>query len=553
VKERLEPRAENRSASVGRPLISGGSSSSLAKRFPVPHSLRRLLIAIVSFLVLDPQIALPAPDRDALDSEPRFDLVIQGGRVMDPASGLDALRDVGIKDARIVAISETPLEGAQMLDARGRVVTPGFIDLHTHSPNPLGQRYQLLDGVTTALELEAGAGSLDGLEEALGGRARIHYGASVAWGSARLEALLGIRQAHLLSGRPRPIGWRGAWTVLRLLMGGSAEAVFTRRADPEERGRMRALIEAGLDAGGFGIGLPLDYFSEAVDDDELRMVFEIAADRDTIVFAHVRRGVNGDPSGLREALQMARETGAALHVCHITHNAMRNVDLFLDEIRAARAEGIDVTTEILPYNAGSAPISSAVFGRDWRTIFDIDYSDVEWAATGMRFDEATWAEYREKFPEGPVVHHYLKEEWTRRALAEPGVIVVSDLLPMLDESILVAPHNGAFSRVLGRYVREAGVLDLQTALARMTAEPADRLAVFYPLFARKGRVQVGADADLTVFDPTTILDRATYGDPFQPSAGIEHVVVAGRIAVRDGVLAEDIYAGELLRAQGPNE
>ena len=164
----------------------------------------------------------------------------------------------------------------------------------------------------------------------------------------------------------------------------------------------------------------------------------------------------------------------------------------------------------------------------------------------MRFDERTWAEYREKHPDGQVVHHYLKEEWTRRALVEPGVIVVSDLLPMVDETSMVAPHNGAFSRVLGRYVREADVLDLTTALGRMTALPAERLAAFFPAFSRKGRVQVGADADLTIFDPSTILDRATYGDPFQPSEGIDHVLVDGRIAVMGGELASDVFAGRQL-------
>jgi N-acyl-D-aspartate/D-glutamate deacylase len=531
------------------PQGGAARSRSRADR-PLPQRVAALaLLLIASLLDPGPGLALADAHADEAISSAPLDLVIRGGRVIDPASGLDAVRHVGIHDDRIVAISETPLEATRVLDARGLVVAPGFVDLHTHSPTPLGQRYQLLDGVTTALELEAGSGSVEGIGGALEDGARIHYGASVAWGSARLEALLGIRQAHGLSRRPRPVGWRGYWTMVKLLFGGSVDDVFTRRATAGERERMRALIEAGLDEGGLGIGLPMDYFSEAVDEDELRMIFEIAGERDTIVFAHVRRGVNGDPTGLREALRMARETGAALHVCHITHNAMRNIDLFLREIREARAEGVDVSTEILPYNAGSALISSAVFGRDWRTIFDIDYADVEWAATGMRFDEATWQEYREKDPMGQVVHHYLREEWTRRALAEPGVIVVSDLLPMIDEETLVAPHNGAFSRVLGRYVREAGVLDLETGLARMTSEPADRLAAFFPAFARKGRVQVGADADLTIFDPATILDRATYGDPFQPSAGIAHVVVAGRVAVEDGVLAEDVHAGRLIRAE----
>jgi len=523
------------------PSSGGPITMTRPRGAPSPFAGAILLVFLVVVLV----VLVTSPAQAAPNE---LDVVVRGGRVIDPLSGLDAIRDVGIRDGRIVAISEDPLDGARTLDATGLVVAPGFIDLHTHSPNPLGQRYQLLDGVTTALELEAGAG-LEALQETLEDGARIHYGGSASWASARLEALLGIRQKHLLTSSPSPVGFKGLWTVIKVMFGGGIDAVFTQPAAERDRGRMRELIAEDLDAGALGIGLPLDYFSEAVGEAELRMVFELAAKRDSIVFMHVRRGVNGDPAGLREGLRLARETGAALHVCHITHNAMRNIDLFLREIREARAEGVDVTTELLPYNAGSALISSAVFGRNWREIFAIDYADVEWAATGMRFDEATWNEYREKHPEGQVVHHYLKEEWTRRALEEPGVIVVSDLLPMVDETSMVAPHNGAFSRILGRYVREARVLDLSSALGRMTALPAERLAKFFPAFARKGRIQVGADADLTIFDADAIVDRATYGDPFQPSAGIAYVLVGGQVAVDEGTLVEDRFAGRLVRGE----
>lgn len=514
-------------------------------RNPVARSLRAiatLLLGAIAFLL---PTGSSAEDPDASP----FDLVIEGGRVMDPASGLDAVRHVGLRGDRIAALSETPLVGLRTLDARGRVVAPGFIDLHTHSPTPLGQRYQLHDGVTTALELEAGAYPLDAFAQDLDGEARLHFGASVAWASTRIETMLGIRQPHLLASSPRPINLRGFWTVLRSLFGNPPTDAFTRAATPAERSKMRAKLRESLAGGALGVGVPLDYLSEAVDEAELRMIFEVTAESDALLFIHLRRGVNGDPAGLREALRMAEETGASIHVCHIQHNAMRNVDLFLREIREARGRGVDVTTELLPYNAGSALISSAVFSRDWRTIFAIDYDDVEWAATGMRFDETTWNEYRANHPEGQVVHHYVDPDWTRRALIEPGVLVVSDLLPMVDEASMVAPHNGAFSRVLGRHVRERADLDLMTALAKMTSLPAARLAAFFPTFAHKGQIRVGADADLTVFDPDEILDRATYGDPFQPSAGIHAVIVAGQVALSEGRVLEEVRAGRRLTAR----
>ena len=457
--------------------------------------------------------------------EGTVDLVIRGGRVIDPASGLDAIRNVGITGDRIVAVTEGPLRGARTIEAEGRVVSPGFIDLHTHSPTPLGHYYQLADGVTTALELEAGSYPVARFAPEVAGAARIHFGASVGWASTRIEAIAGMSIESLLAGGSVPI------------------EVFTRITDASERAQMRKMLENDLANGALGIGVPVDYFSEGTDEDELRMIFEVTAAADSLLYIHVRRGVNGDPAGLREALRLAKETGASIHVCHISHNAMRNIELFLREIREARANGVDVTTEVLPYNAGSALISSAVFSRNWQEVFAIDYADVEWAATGMRFDEATWNEYRLKYPAGQVVHHYLKPEWTRRALVEPGVIVVSDLLRMIDEESRVAPHNGAFTRILGRHVREAGDLDLMTALSKMTSLPAQRLAKFFPSFENKGRVAVGADADLTIFNPATVIDRATYGAPFQTADGISTVIVAGEVALDEGRVLEDVFAG----------
>ena len=147
-----------------------------------------------------------------------------------------------------------------------------------------------------------------------------------------------------------------------------------------------------------------------------------------------------------------------------------------------------------------------------------------------------------------MIHHYLKKDWTRRALTEPGVIVVSDLLPMKDRETSVAPHNGAFSRVLGRYVREEQLLDLPTAIRKMTLLPARRLEGIAPAFRRKGRIQQGADADITIFDPTTVIDRATYRDPYQESAGIEHVIVDGVHLVDKGTLVEGLHPGKRMTA-----
>jgi N-acyl-D-aspartate/D-glutamate deacylase len=470
-----------------------------------------------------------------------YTLILSGGRVIDPESGLDGIRHVALAGDRIVRISEEPLTGAEVVDVSGLVVAPGFIDLHSHTPTPLGQRYQAHDGVTTALELEAGAYPVDGFGHYLAKGSVLNYGASAAYGGMRVELMHGIRQSHITD-PAEPVGWLGWWTQVREWFGDVTTA-NTKIATAEERARLREMLEEGIDQGGIGIGLPLDYYSEGIDGAEVRAIFEVAAKRRAPIFVHVRRGINGDPAGLREVLDLARDTGASVHICHITHNAMVNIELFLREIRVAQSAGVDVTTELLPYMAGSTFIGAAVFGRDWRTVFNIDYGDVEWAATGERFDEATFNEYRQKYPDGGVIHHYLDEDWNRRAVVEPGVIIASDLLPMFSEEIKVAPHNGAFSRVLGRYAREESLLSLQTALAKMTLLPARRIEQAAPAFKRKGRLQEGMDADITIFDPLTIEDRATYQDPYQPSAGIRHVIVNGLFVIRDEAFLENTFPG----------
>jgi N-acyl-D-aspartate/D-glutamate deacylase len=480
-----------------------------------------------------------------------YDLVISNGRVIDPETGLDAMLNVAIEDGTISALSAEGLEGDRHIDATGLVVAPGFIDLHTHSPTQLGQYYQLFDGVTTALELEAGMYPASDYGAEVRDGALINYGASAGYIGIRLLVKNSLRMSSP-SENPTPDGLAGWWTYFKFIFQDFQTVLaptFSEQASSAEIARMRQLLESDLDEGAIGIGLALDYISEAVNDAELKMIFSVAGERQAPLFVHVRRGVNGDPSGLREVLSLAEQTNAPVHICHITHNAMGNVELFLREVREAQGKGVDVTVGVLPYNAGSTAIGAAVFSRDWQTIFDISYEDVEWAATGERFDKVMWEKYREEQPSGAVIHHYLREEWTRRALLEPGSIVVSDLIPMKSLEEKVPPHNGAFSKILARYVREQNALDLMDALGKMTVLPARRLQNYAPAFARKGRVQPGMDADLVIFDPDLIEDRASYRDPYQTALGIEHVVVAGIPVISNAKLLPNASPGRYLSAK----
>ncbi len=480
-----------------------------------------------------------------------FSLVINHGRVIDPESGLDAIRHIGIQDNKIVTLSQQPLIGEQEIDATGLVVSPGFIDLHTHTPTPLGQYYQMFDGVTTALELEAGAYPVSAYGAQIKEQPLLNYGASAGYVSMRILQKQGIEVVHTTS-KPIPVNLNGVITGIKSLFMPLQEALketFQEPASKADLAELRSLINKGLGDGALGIGVALDYISEAVKSEEINMIFDVAAQHGAPLFIHIRRGINGDPSGLREVLSLAKRHGASLHICHLSHNAMGNLELFLAEIAQAQAEGVDVTTEVLPHNAGSTLISAAVFSRDWQTIFNISYGDVEWAPTGERFTEESWFRIRAEHPKSGVIHHYLKEEWTQLAVKTPGVIIISDLLPMESKDKKVAPNNGTFSRVLGKYVREEGILDLPTAIAKMTLLPAQRLEKYAPAFKNKGRIKVGADADITIFNADTIIDKATYQAPYQEAVGFSHVIVNGIQIMKESKLVPNVYPGKQLLKQ----
>jgi N-acyl-D-aspartate/D-glutamate deacylase len=460
-----------------------------------------------------------------------FDLVIVNGRVIDPETRLDARRDIGIKGGTIAAISEQSLGGKRSIDASGLVVAPGFIDVHSHTPTLLGQHMNLLDGITTQLDLEAGAFPVSFYGEHYRGGAQLNYGASVGHFAIRIRVIEGLDQPYIFVGRQPARQAGNAWMQV---------------ASPAQIEAMRKLVHQGLDEGGLGIGVLLDYMTAAISEAELRMLFEVAGERQVPIYVHVRRGYPGDPAGLLEVIALARETRAPLFVCHITHNAMGRVGDWLAMIDEANAQGANIATETLSYAAGGTGISADVFRRrDWQKIFDITYEDVQWVATGEWLTRESWDRYAREQPAGTVNHHYVKEAWMTTAMQWPKMMISTDALPALDLDVLTNPNvAGTFSRVLGHYVRDTQLLTLSEALAKMSLLQAQWMAQASPAFKKKGRLQVGADADIVIFDADTIAANATYGDPYQKPTGLLHVLVGGRQVVKDSVRIEGRYPGK---------
>ena len=453
-----------------------------------------------------------------------YDVVISNGRVMDPESGLDGVRHVGIRGGRIEAISLRPLTGKSVIDAKGKVVAPGFIDLHAHGQTNEANEYQMHDGVTTALELEVGVPSVAAYLKAREKHARINYGATSSHGVTRTMVM---PQFASLTVDPQKA--LGGWT--EIMMPGR----YLPLTNPEEFTKLAAGLERGLREGGLGIGMAHQYYP-AASREEIYRVFEMAARWKVPIFTHVR---SMEVDAMQEVIANAAATGASLHIVHVNSMSLGALPLVLEMIGAARKRGLDITTEAYPYTAASTHLESTIFDDGWQKRLGISYGDVQWEKTGERLTAGTFGPYRQQG--GVVIMHLMKPEWISKAMASPFVMVASDGMPFAPG---MHPRSaGTFTRVLGRYVREQKVLTLMEGLRKMTIDPAKRLEAIAPAMKQKGRLKVGADADITVFDAAEVLDMATF-EKLSFSKGIEHVLVHGVAVVRDGQTVAGAMPGQ---------
>ena len=426
-----------------------------------------------------------------------YDLVIAGGRVIDPESGLDAIRHIGIRGDRIADISSTPLTGGDSINAAGLVVAPGFIDIHRHAVGNTSYQYAARDGVTSAFELEIGTADVDAWYRMLGPSRLINFGVGAGHIGARME-VLGDKGFLLPTGPGRG------------------------PATPEQVSRIIAIVERGLDEGGVAVGIGTSYTPGAADA-ELAAVVEAASRHRALVFAHL--------GSLKMAIAVAGKYRTPLHVAHVNSTAGNRIREWLDLIADARRQGVDVTTELYPYTAGASLIQSALYDG-WEKWADERFATLQWAATGERLTRETFAKYRKQG--GSVISFSNTEENVRISVADPLPMIASDGGRDLDDQPTHPRASGTFARMLGQYVREQQLLTLQDALRRMTIEPARRLESRVPEMRDRGRIRANAYADITVFDPATVRDRSTYVNAAEYSAGIIHVIVNGVPIVRDG-------------------
>ena len=454
-------------------------------------------------------------------SEPEYDVVILNGRVVDPESGLDAIRNIGITNGAIQAISEKSLKGRTTVLATGLVVSPGFIDLHSHGQDQENYRFKAMDGVTTALELEVGTGDVDKWYAERQGKALVNYGASVG----HIPARIGVMHDP------------GVF----LPSGDGAH----KAASDAEIDEMKRRLEQGLKQGALGVGFGINYTAAASHWEILEM-FRVAAKFRAPCFVHMRYSGLKEPNSvlaLQEVVSATAITGAPLHVVHISSSGLRATPLLLQMIGEAQSRGLDVTTECYPYTATQTNIESAIYDEGWKEALGIDYKDLQWVATGERLTAESFARYRKTG--GAVIGHAIPEEIARLAVASPMTMIASD--GGLQNGKGHPRGSGTYARVLGRYVRELKALTLMDALRKMTLMPARRLEQIAPMMKNKGRIRVGADADLTIFNPAVVIDKSTFEEPAQYSEGIKHVLVGGVFVVKDGKLQADLNPGRAIR------
>ncbi|MHC5797078.1 amidohydrolase family protein [Lacisediminihabitans sp. FW035] len=492
------------------------------------------------------------------------DVLFIGGRVIDPETGLDRIRNVGIRNGVITYIGPDRAGADEVVDVSGLVVAPGFIDLHSHAQSPLGLRLQAQDGVTTALDLEGGALPVGLYYDRAETEGRpINFGFSASWALARMAVLDRVNLPDNRDVDPLP----NAVHVFERHQSGER---FNSLASDYEVAQILALVEQGVSEGGLGVGVLLGYAPDSGRDEYFRTA-QLAQRLGVPTFTHSRQMSEVEPGssldGALEIISSAAGTGAAMHLCHVNSTSLRRIDVISGALEKAQSAGNTVTTEAYPYGRASTAIGAAFFEPDKLHRLGIGARAVRYMPTGERVaDLERLTRLREIDPRGLCVVDLLDADdpgdlaKLLRGLTLPGGAIASDAMPLVAngrplhddwplpvEAFSHPRSAGCFARTFGWLVRELGVFSLTEAIRRCTLIPATILRDAAPAMQSKGRVQVGADADLTIFDPAIVSDRADFTQT-SASTGIVHVMVAGTFVVRHSELVSSAMPGRAIRS-----
>jgi len=452
-----------------------------------------------------------------------YDVVILGGRVMDPETGRDEIANVGILDDRIKAITRENIRGRRTIDASGQIVAPGFIDILANMRlDRAAHEFKIGDGVTTVLGMHGGPVDIADYQ-----RSHAEVGPLVNYagtvGHSAMREVVGATDPYL-------------------------------PATPEQIEAMRRLAVQSIRDGAVGIGFGINY-NPGASYEEIFALFEVAAAEGVPCHLHARYKGNVFPLtmslAVMEVVSMSAATGAQAQMAHLISSTVGSAPLSIALIEGASARGVDVGFDFHVWTRNQTWLQSALFDEGWQERFGgAEYSDIYVADTQERLTEERFFELRAQPGLLSVQTEFIPEEEMIMGLKSPLGIVSSDGGGLVDGR--GHPRStGTFARFLGRFVRELEIVDWMEGIKKITLLPAQRLEQSIPAMARKGRLQIGMDADVTVFDPTTIQERASYANPAQMSAGISTVLVNGTLVLVDGEIVEAATPGEWVRHPRP--
>lgn len=452
----------------------------------------------------------------AAAADPVYDIVIKNGRVMDPEKNFDQTgMNIGITGKTIQVITKDEIKGKTVIDATGQVVSPGFVDLMSYDPNKYGVWFKIADGVTTNLAMHGGTVEpVSWYKTYQGQKPPVNFGAGFFYNSARNSMGVGMYRA----------------------------------ATADEIKRLTVIARKALDNGALGIGMSPEYVP-GTSTAEIKNMMMLAKEYNVPIFFHVRYSDMEKPGtnieALQEVIDLARVTGARMHIDHInstggTFSMIQSLKMLED----ARKEGMIISADIYPYNFWGTYLNSARFNSGWQQRFRISYDSLQIAGTTEFLNSESFAKYRKM---GKLAVAYaIPEDDVVNAIKDPYVMIGSDAI--MEPANNNHPRGaGAFSRTIALYVREKKTITLMEALRKMTIMPVNVLEKQSPALQKKGRLQVGMDADIVVFDYNKIQDMATVQNPAQFSRGISYVLVNGQIVRDPNGLKRDVRPGAVIR------
>ncbi len=488
-----------------------------------------------------------------------YDVVILNGRVIDPETRFDDISHVGVKDGKIAIITTEKITGKETIDATGHIVCPGFIDTHSHNTGFMfGQRLHLRDGVTTPMSLEGGVYPVAKWYDSMEGKSMTNYGATVSF--------MGTRESIL---NPEYVSKDG-YTARDLILGPASHitsAWSTQVANDEQIGEILAAYETGLKEGALGVGATAGYMPTGLTTRELESAMKLVAKYGGIMGLHGRYSSQVPPQsgllGTSEAMAALAAHGGALIVQHMTAQCLSLSGDCQQMIDDAYLKGHQVVAEVYAYTYGST-IAAAPYlqGGKYQRNMGRDFHDIVDLTTMKPQTKESFEKLVKETPEAPITFENATKEDLYKALAHPTSIIGSDAFVYVgkEDGVLKEDFDTPFESVNGhprgagtrarilRLVREDNLMPINLAIAKMTYMPAKFLQDNgIEQMAKKGRMQVGMDADITVFDPKTVKDNATPQYGALPSTGIPYVLVNGTIMVKDSKVLKGVYPGQAIR------